>query len=39
MPNARRIPRWILFVVNGTLALVAVAALLSIWLGPYSTRV
>lgn len=34
-PNARRIPKWILFVVNGTLGLVALAALLSIWLGPY----
>lgn len=36
MPNARRIPRWILFVVNGTLILVALAAILSIWLGPYT---
>ena len=34
-PNARRIPKWILFAVNGTLMLVAFAALLSIWLGPY----
>lgn len=34
MPNARRIPKWILFAVNGTLALVALAALLSIWLRP-----
>jgi len=36
MPNARRIPKWILFLVNGTLALVAIAAMVSIWLGPYS---
>ncbi|HEY2033905.1 MAG TPA: DUF202 domain-containing protein [Rhizomicrobium sp.] len=36
MPNARRIPKWILFVVNGTLVLVALAALVSIWLGPYN---
>jgi putative membrane protein len=35
MPNARRIPKWILFAVNGTLMLVALAALVSIWLGPY----
>jgi len=36
MPNARRIPKWILFAVNGTLALVAAAAMVSIWLGPYN---
>lgn len=36
MPNARRIPKWILYAVNGTLALVAVAAMASIWLGPYN---
>jgi putative membrane protein len=32
MPNARRIPKWILFAVNGTLTLVALAAMVSIWL-------
>src|SRR6185312_16953478 len=32
------IPKWILFLVNGTLILVALAALLSIWLGPYGNR-
>ncbi|MGN6146932.1 MAG: YidH family protein [Rhizomicrobium sp.] len=36
MPNARRIPKWILYVVNGTLVLVALAAMVSIWLGPYN---
>lgn len=35
MPNARRIPKWILFVVNGTLGVVALAALLSIWIRSY----
>lgn len=35
MPNARRIPKWILFVVNGTLVVVALAALLSIWIRSY----
>jgi putative membrane protein len=36
MPNARRIPKWILYIVNGTLVLVALAAMVSVWLGPYS---
>jgi len=36
MPNARRIPKWILYAVNGTLILVAIAAMVSIWLGPYN---
>lgn len=35
-PNAQRIPKWILFAVNGTLVAVALAALVSIWLGPYN---
>jgi putative membrane protein len=35
MPNAQRIPKWVLFLVNGTLMLVAIAALVSIWVGPY----
>lgn len=35
MPNTPRIPKPILFTVNGVLALVALAALASIWLGPY----
>ena len=38
MPNARRIPKAILYVVNGTLVLVALAALVSIWLGPYGAH-
>ncbi|MGA9795108.1 MAG: DUF202 domain-containing protein [Rhizomicrobium sp.] len=32
-PNAQRLPRWLLFAVNGTLVLVALAALASVWLG------
>jgi putative membrane protein len=31
-PDTRRIPRWILFTVNGFLALVSLAALVSIWI-------
>ncbi|MGN6517740.1 MAG: YidH family protein [Rhizomicrobium sp.] len=38
MPNAPRIPKWILYAVNGVLVLVALAAMVSIWLGPYSDR-
>lgn len=32
LPNAPRIPKWILFAVNGTLTLVALAAMVSLWL-------
>jgi putative membrane protein len=34
VPEARRIPRAILFLVNGSLALVAIASLISIWTTP-----
>lgn len=33
IPSARRIPRVILFAINGSLALVSITALIGIWLG------
>lgn len=33
VPNANRIPRAVLFLVNGSLALVAIGALVGVWVG------
>lgn len=34
-PDVRRIPRGILYILNGFLTLVSLAALIGIWLGPF----
>lgn len=34
-PDVRRIPRQVLYFVNGFLALVSMAALVGIWMGPF----
>jgi putative membrane protein len=35
LPDARRIPRGILFAINGSLALVSITALIGIWISNY----
>jgi putative membrane protein len=37
-PDVQRIPRGALYFVNGFLALVSLAALVGIWMGPFGSR-